>query len=492
MGEEKRIDEIKESVDELAQKTSPDVLKEIVKDAPRILDVPVDYADLEILSSFKVGRKYWRNGKSSYENKKINFAFIPSDDERVRWESDAFPKLSGLLTFLKRRYGLDGFEIIFFRTKKPKPFYFEKLHTKTNVYVNMDLYMEYHSVINPEINNLKISKYFRRIKFEYSKKVVIAFFKNKPPSSLIEDLRKSNYKIIENIIREYESMDENEKQDLKTVFEHSGLANDTIEEFKNLKPDSPKKQLKLFMKVLEELTSAEIEALLEGLLKSKTSRKLFNAITNLPAKDKTRISKHLPDMVIMHEHYQQLEKSLKEFKKKIKEHVDSRRKDEKAIHQLLAKDCWLLGIEYFGREIRSDIDRYGKRTGDTNIGRKRADFIILQRLDGLDTCVVIEIEEANDRIFNLNGTISKEVYDGIVQAADYILEQKFRGTHSKGLAIIGSLKALNLSPEEKKRLHLLSEIIPNVEVLTYDQIIAKAEASLRFWKKTHDQNTNGF
>ena len=102
LGEEKRIDEIKESVDELAQKTSPDVLKEIVKDTPRILDVPVDYADLEILSSFKVGRKYWRNGKSSYENKKINFAFIPSDDERMRWESDAFPKLSGLLTFLKR------------------------------------------------------------------------------------------------------------------------------------------------------------------------------------------------------------------------------------------------------------------------------------------------------------------------------------------------------------------------------------------------------
>ena len=129
--------------------------------------------------------------------------------------------------------------------------------------------MEYHSVINPEINNLKISKYFRRIKLEYSKKVVIAFFKNKPPSSLIEDLRKSNYKMIENIIREYESMDENEKQDLKTVFEHSRLANDTIEEFKNLKPDSPKKQLKLFMKVLEELTSTEIEILLEGVIEIK-------------------------------------------------------------------------------------------------------------------------------------------------------------------------------------------------------------------------------
>jgi len=175
---------------------------------------------------------------------------------------------------------------------------------------------------------------------------------------------------------------------------------------------------------------------------------------------------------------------LEEFKKKIKEHTETDKKDEKDIHQLLAKDYWLLGIEYFGRKILSDIDKDGKRTGDTNIGRKRADFIILQRLDGIDTCVVIEIEEANDKIFNENKTISRKVYDGIIQAVDYTLEQKFRGVHSKGLAVIGSLKASKLSQEEKKRLHLLAESFPNVEVLTYDQIIKKAEATLQFWKDT--------
>jgi len=54
----------------------------------------------------------------------------------------------------------------------------------------------------------------------------------------------------------------------------------------------------------------------------------------------------------------------------------------------------------------------------------------------------------------------------------------------KGLAIIGSLKASKLSQDEKKRLHLLAESFPNVEVLTYDQIIKKAEATLQFWKET--------
>lgn len=192
-------------------------------------------------------------------------------------------------------------------------------------------------------------------------------------------------------------------------------------------------------------------------------------------------------MARMYEHYQKLEQGLKEFKKKIKEHVESDNKNEKDIHKLLAKNYWLFGIEYFGREIRSDIDGDGKRTGETNIGRKRADFIILQRLNGVDTCVVIEIEEANDKIFNLDGTISKEVYDGIMQAVDYNLEQKFKGTHSKGMAIIGSLKASNLSDDEKKRLNLLSEAFPNVEVLTYDQIIEKAETTLKFWKETESK-----
>jgi len=485
MEKEKNLnEEIKVDREELEKKTSSDDLKKILKDASTILYIKEDYSNLKIISSFKVGRKWWRNGKSSFEKKEINFAFTPSDEERVRWEIDAFPKLSSLLTYLKKKYGdLNRFEVIFFRDIKPKSFYFEDLPTTTNVYVNLDSYQKYHSVINPEINQLKISKYFRKIRREYSQKVPVAFFKNQPPFSLVEDLKKSNYKVIENIIKEYETMGEDEKKDLKTIFEHSKLADDAIKEFEKLKPESPKKQLKLFMKVLDKLGKKEMKLLLEELLKSKSSRNLISAIGGLSSKDQSKISKNLPEMARMYEHYEQLDKSLKEFKKKIKEHTETVKKDEKDIHRLLAKDYWLLGIEYFGREIHSDIDGDGKRTGDTNIGRKRADFIILQRLDGIDTCVVIEIEEANDKIFNKDGTISKEVYDGIVQTIDYSLEQKFRGIHSKGIAIIGSLKASKLTQDERNRLNLLAEQFPNVEVLTYNQIIQKAETTLKFWKE---------
>ncbi len=487
MTDENKVENIREKED-LIKRTTKDELKDLMKKPTDALGVDDDYSDLGIIQSFKVGRLYWRDGKSGYEKKEIDFAFTPTDEEISRWKLNAFPKLSSLLTYLKNKYGsYEAFNLIFFRTTKPKSFYFEDRPTVTNVYVNLESYQKYHSIINPEINSLKISKYFKRIRNEYAKKVPIAFFNNDSPIMLVEDLRKSNYKIIENIIQEYEILGDEEKKDLKTIFEHSKLADDTIKEFEKLTPESPKKQLKIFTKVLDKLSKKEIESLLHSMLKSKSSRSLISSIGGLSTKDQKRISKNLPEMARMYEHYQKLEQGLKEFKKKIKEHVESDNKNEKDIHKLLAKNYWLFGIEYFGREIRSDIDGDGKRTGETNIGRKRADFIILQRLNGVDTCVVIEIEEANDKIFNLDGTISKEVYDGIMQAVDYNLEQKFKGTHSKGMAIIGSLKASNLSDDEKKRLNLLSEAFPNVEVLTYDQIIEKAETTLKFWKETESK-----
>ena len=158
MDKENFNEEIKVDRDELAKKTSSEDLKKIMKDASDILGIKEDYSDLKIMSSFRVGRKWWRNGKSSYEKKEMNFAFTPSDEERAKWEIDAFPKLSSLLTYLKNKYGsLTRFEVIFFRDNKPKSFYFEDLPTITNVYVNLNSYQKYHSVINPEINQLKIS-----------------------------------------------------------------------------------------------------------------------------------------------------------------------------------------------------------------------------------------------------------------------------------------------------------------------------------------------
>ena len=104
-------------------------------------------------------------------------------------------------------------------------------------------------------------------------------------------------------------------------------------------------------------------------------------------------------------------------------------------------------------------------------------------VDGFDKCIVIELEEANDPIFNKNGEFSKKVYDGIFQASDYNIEQKFRNFHSKGIAIVGSIKEGKLTDEQKKRFKLLRQEFPNVEILTYEQIIEKAQSTLDFWKE---------
>lgn len=83
----------------------------------------------------------------------------------------------------------------------------------------------------------------------------------------------------------------------------------------------------------------------------------------------------------------------------------------------------------------------------------------------------------------------KKVYDRINQAVDYSIENQMRGTYSKGIANIGSLAAIDLSETQKTRLRLLNESFHDVDILTYDQIIEKAEATLDFWKKYEESNT---
>lgn len=171
------------------------------------------------------------------------------------------------------------------------------------------------------------------------------------------------------------------------------------------------------------------------------SSEFLKYISNLPADQSQKIIKKLPAMDIMFNRYEKLTKSLKEFKKLIDKHNKSETNDEAEIHKFLTKHYWLMGIEYVDKEKLSDYDAEGNRVNETKLyaSRKHPDFII-KRLDGFDKCVVIELEDANDPIFKKNGEFSKKVYDGILQATDYNIEQKFRDLHSKGIAVIGSLQ----------------------------------------------------
>lgn len=328
---------------------------------------------------------------------------------------------------------------------------------------------------------MKIQKYARKIMHEYSLKVPERFFAGEPKSALVRELRNSSYSILEDLIKEFDKMGVTQKRNLKTAFEHSKMGQEVIKEYIDLNPEAPKIQLKKFLEVIERLGEAEVGELLNSILSSKISRYFIKQLSQLPLKEQNKVFKKLPEMSKMLDRYEKLKKSLKKFKELIKEHKNSAQKDEHEIHKFLAKDFWLLGIEYFDKKILSDITPEGELTGDTKIGsRKHSDFII-ERIDGLDKCVIIELEEANDPIFNKDGTLSKKVYEGIHQAVDYYIEQKSRGYNSRGLAVVGAILEKNLSGKQKKKLTLLKETFHNVDVLTYDDIIERAENTLNFW-----------
>ncbi len=436
--------------------------------------------ELPIVERFCVGQNW-----PFYEDlkkKEIKFTFKPSDKQVEKWKEWGFSKLKNLLIFLKNEYdSLENFDLIIFNQDLPEPFYIQDGNGVTKVYVHIDKYRAYGEEINPEIEKLKISKYSNKIWGEFNKKVPIAFFNKQKPTVLSEELRNSRYKILEEMIKEFEKMDEPQREEWRKALEHSQAGTEIIKKYRELKPESPEIQLKLFIEVIDKLGEKEVEELFKSILKSKISSPFVKNVFKLSLKEQNEIAKNMPEMAKMYDRYKKLKKSLKEFRKKIQTHLESVAKDEKDIHKFLTVNYWLLGIEYFGK-IDSDIDSTGKRTGKTNIGRKHADFII-RRLDGLDKCVIIELEEANDKIFNEDGTFSKKVYDGINQAVDYSIENQLRGVYSKGIAVIGSVAAANLSEEQKTRLKLLNEAFHNVDILTYDQIIEKAQATLDFWEK---------
>ena len=84
---------------------------------------------------------------------------------------------------------------------------------------------------------------------------------------------------------------------------------------------------------------------------------------------------------------------------------------------------------------------------------------MVQRLGGYDKCVTIELEEANEKIFNSNGEISSEVYDGINQAISYVILQRSQGQFARGLAIVGYFELEKLSKSFNKKSKTFQNIL---------------------------------
>ena len=468
---------------------APDIIKKAVRESREIenseYDIPKEIQ--KIKDKFLTGKDDWANSPT-LKTKVIQFSFTPSGKQKQEWMKVGITRLRTLLKFLVKEYdGLDNFELIFFKNQAPKPFYLKQKQGITEVYVDFDAFQQYTEKISLAIKNLKVSKYYWKVRGYFQKKVLSAFFENEPASSLIDELKNSYHGVIEEILSEYENMPESEeKKDLISIVMQSKLARDTIEAISKLTPESPEKQLMLFLPVIPDLPPKEFEILLNRLSKSNKSSIFLKYIASLPQDQLQKIIKKLPAMDTMFSLYEKLSESLKEFEKLIDKHNESSTNDEAEIHKFLTRHYWLIGIEYVDKEMLSDFDSKGNRINETRLdGSNKHPAFIIQRLDGFDKCVVIELEDSNDPIFKKNGEFSQKVYDGILQAADYNIEQKFRDLHSKGIAVIGSTKGMHLTEEKKKRFKLLVQEFPNIEILTYDDIIAKARSTLDFWKKNN-------
>lgn len=468
------------AAEDLVSGATMDDMKEADKRSPDLFGAGGKPA-LEIRTSFRVGRNYWFRNKT-LEEKEVGFCFDPTDEEADLWKRSGLPNVSSLLTYLKRKYGsLDGFDVAFFRGTHHNPFYFVGAGRQT-VYVNLDEYITYYETIMPAIKDLRMVKYAHRIKKEYAQKIPVAFFGHKPPESLVQELRQSNYTMIEDVIRGYEGMADAEKRSLQAVFANSRLARDAMAALRRMGAGSPSALLARLMGSMEGLSPKELEILVGEILKPKISRRTSAAVGRLPEDRQKILAGRLPEVAFVQAKFDKMRRSLDKFQRLIDRHRGSARKDEREIHAFLAGHPWLLGPEYYGGDIRSDIDARGNLTGETRIGpNQRADFIMLRKMGGLDVAVAVEIEEANDRIFNRNGTISRCVYDGITQALGYRLEQKISGAFSRCMAVIGSIEPGSLNEGQQRRLDALIELFPTVEIMTYEDIIARARAALDFW-----------
>lgn len=467
---------------------SPENLKkekllDVMKNVPKH---SIDISD--VVETINVG-SFWGNRYTELQKKPIMFTYHLTKEERMKYEQVGFARLPNLATYLKKKFGgLDKFDLIFFKDFKneKEPIIIQETSETTNVFINILVFQKYQKTIQPLINKLRVTKYANSVSKEYHQKIPKAFFNNKSPDSLVTDLQKSDYKLLEKWISAFDKMDENEKLSLSKAVEHSSVGNYLLKKYKIMKPEEPKIISKKFLNVIPELDSEDFKEVIK-MLRTKKGKLFFNFLRTLPQSDTNKIVTKIPEMIRMHDHYEKLKVSLKDFKKMIQRHVASKTKDEKEIHLFLNKNPWLLGIEYFdSKKILSDFDSSGKITGDTKISRRRhADFLV-QRLGGYDKCVTIELEEANEKIFNSNGEISSEVYDGINQVISYVILQRSQGQFARGLAIIGYFELEKLSKQEESQWKYLVEEHRSVDVMSYGDIIRKAENALEFWEANKD------
>lgn len=233
---------------------------------------------------------------------------------------------------------------------------------------------------------------------------------------------------------------------------------------------------------MSKLPQKKLERILQGLLKSRRTLRVFEGIGRMSREDQVRIARNLDSIVAFGARIEEVNRSLKEFRTLVDRHRKAKQADEKEIHQFLVKNYWLLGIEYFDEPKKSSVSLGGEKTPEETAfyDSKFSPDYVIERLDGSHDCIVFELEEANDPVFLKNGRMSKRIMDGINQAISYVAFKRLDGEYAKGIAVVGSVKKPNR--RQLKQLRILASAV-NVEVLLYEDIINRAQRAIDFFRK---------
>jgi hypothetical protein len=385
-----------------------------------------------------------------------------------------------LLSFLSNKFGgLDKFELVL-TDGLPKD-YVIKGRRRNQVWINVGAYRTYGYALEHLVNRLEFSRHFHDIQREVANRAPEGFFSAQNSEDLFDTLNTSTFRIIESIVTNFDQLKADERRKIIEILENSGIERRLLEKYDKLPRRSPERMGKLFLKAMSKMPRRKLETILKGLLKSKRTLRVFEGIRQMSTEDQIRIARNLDSLVGFSARIEQVNRSLRKFRVLVQNHRQSKHADEAEIHRFLVKDYWLLSAEYFGEPTKSSISAEGEKTPQATAfyDDKFSPDYEIQRLDGSHDCIVFEFEEANDPVFLKNGKLSKRVMDGINQAISYVAFKRLEGEYSKGIAVIGSVK--NPKKAQLKQLRILGSAV-NVEVLTYEDIINRAQRVVNFFQ----------
>jgi hypothetical protein len=294
-----------------------------------------DPKKLKILESFRIKRKRYFSHK--FWDKDIFLTFQVDKEIVDGWKRDGFWKSQHLLKFLETKYvGLNNFKLILFSEENVNEFYEVKENGVTEVYLNFPKFIAYCKSIDKFLKKLKIVEFDYELHSLFNDKIAESFFKKIPADILKKQIDTTHFKIIESILTEFDSLPDEEKSRLLEKIEHSTPGTKIIEKYKELKPEAPEIQLKLFMKVIDKLGPDGFAELSKSILSGDRLIKLVKEIENLPIADQTLLIKNVPSAARLLNLYETLKASLQEFETIIKKHKRSKSKSETEIHGFLS------------------------------------------------------------------------------------------------------------------------------------------------------------